>query len=520
MKDEAPPSQRPASGAPPAGNAELTLEKFRVGQDLGFGYVLTRVSTGRALELTLSKGGSAFRVWLRSADQDVPCYRQTANFKIGYDGQLPDRDALRLLDGLCDLAARDAAKLAALAHQAVLPLDAATLAEANFASIYRDWLEARERELSSRFERLRPGLRRNILLVNATKGLQFYPSIVDFFAAVQQVRDAYRATSASYFDVREFQQGVAAKGLQVASIADVQSWGAKEINRFDVVLFVGPSQVMARIMALRDLTAKLVLLDLGFYHQLIDTNPDAFLKRDNVTWDELRRRTAALCERSPQLNPVVVYSCQPEDKIATDLAAGGCALPLVEWRWINYIPIGFSYCSDKYYRSSTRAFDAALLGASGRDYAQIDPTLVRDRRFLFLGKIEDAPEIERLRAELDITVISRVNEDTYARLLALCRCVVLPLQGHTKNVLLSVVDAVAAGKPLITPRHEGLARLERDGLPALFYDGTPRDLARRLEDIVQSPERQRETESSSIAFAKESMDIYRLLWLLFEEQIV
>jgi hypothetical protein len=218
--------------------------------------------------------------------------------------------------------------------------------------------------------------------------------------------------------------------------------------------------------------------------------------------------------------PVVVYSCQPEDKIATDLAAGGCALPLVEWRWINYIPIGFSYCSDKYYRSSTRAFDAALLGASGRDYAQIDPTLVRDRRFLFLGKIEDAPEIERLRAELDITVISRVNEDTYARLLALCRCVVLPLQGHTKNVLLSVVDAVAAGKPLITPRHEGLARLERDGLPALFSDGTPRGLARRLEDIVQSPERQRETETSSIAFAKESMDIYRLLWLLFEEQIV
>jgi glycosyltransferase involved in cell wall biosynthesis len=520
MTDDVPAQRTATAGATGGPADELTHEHFRVGQDLGFGFVLTRVSTGSAIDLTLSKGESTFRVWLRAADADGPCYRQTAGFKIGYDGQLPDRDALRLLDRLCDLAARDAAPLRALAHEAVLPLDAATLAQANFTSIYRDWLEQRERDLTVRIEHLRPPRQRSILFVNATKGLQFYPSIVDFFAAVQRVHPGVRATSTSYFAVREFQEEVAAKGLRVASVADVMTWRADEINRFDVVIFVGPSQLMARIMALPDLSAKLVLLDFGFYHQLIETNPDAFLKRDNVTWDELKRRTADLCARSPQVNRVVAYSCQPEDKIATDLAVGGCALRLVEWRWINYIPIGFSYCRDKYYRSSTRAFDAALLGASGRDYAQIDPTLVRDKRFLFLGRIEDAPEIERLGAKLDITVISRVNEDTYARLLALCRCVVMPLRSHTKNVLMSAVDAIAGGKPLITPRHEGLARLERDGLPALFYDATPRGLADSLRDLLNSPERQQQIETASIEFAKESMDIYRLLWTVFDEQVL
>jgi glycosyltransferase involved in cell wall biosynthesis len=493
---------------------------LRPGQELGLGYVLTRVSTGNFVELTLSKGERSFRVWLRSASDNTPCYRQAGAVKIGYEGELPDRDALRLLNALCELAGRDAAKILESAHQAVLPDDAAMLGSATFSSIHEDWLSERERQLAGRFQRVRMRRERSILVVNATKGLQFYPSIVDFFALLQRVRPGVSATGASYFAVREFQEGVGAKGLAVATIAEVMAWSAAQLNRFDVVLFVGPSEAMARIIALPDVTVKLVLLDLGFYHQLIEINPDAFLKRENVTWRRLRWHTARLRKRSSQVNPVVAYSCQPEDKIALDLANGGCALRRVEWRWFNYIPIGFTYCTDKYYRTSTRAFDVALLAAGGRDYAQIDPALFRGKRFLFLGSIEEAPEVGRLRGQLDIAVVSRVNEDTYARLLALCRCVVLPLRQPALNVYLSVVDAVAAGKPLVIPRHDGLARLERDNVPAVFYDGTPAHLFRQVDGLLRDDGRRQVIEARSIAFAKEWMDIYRVLWAICEEQIL
>jgi len=215
---------------------------------------------------------------------------------------------------------------------------------------------------------------------------------------------------------------------------------------------------------------------------------------------------------------VVGYSCQPEDKVTKDLA-GVCSLRLLEWRWLNYIPIGFTYC--KYYRSDRQVFDVALLGTGGRDYAQLDPRLFRGMRFLFLGAADLVPEIQRLRAELGVTVVSQVDQDTYARLLALCRCVVLPASVHVKNVFMSVVDAVATGRALVTSRHAGLARLERDHVPAVFYDASSADLFRQVDALVRrEPGRLEDIEARSIAFAKEKLDIYQVLWTILEEQIL
>ncbi len=141
-------------------------------------------------------------------------------------------------------------------------------------------------------------------------------------------------------------------------------------------------------------------------------------------------------------------------------------------------------------------------------------------RFLFLGAAEDAPEIERLRAELDVTV-ARVNEDTYARLLALCRCVVLPYYSrYPNNVFMSVIDTVASGKALVTRRHVGIGRLERDGLPAVFYDRSSTDLFRQVDDLFRHDGRLDDIEARSIAFAKEKLDIYRILWRILEEQVL
>ena len=510
------------------------LEKTVIDASPALGYALTAISFGETVEVTLEKAGATFVLWLKPVSADAKCYRKTARFIIGHRRDPPDRLGYALLDAACarievwERSLPDGAQTHLFDETppslteptlhggtSVDPATDALLSQTTFSPIYREWLEVRERQLAARFASLKIGGRQNILLVNATRGLQFYPSLVDFCALLQRTHERVRVTSASYFDdIFQFHEGVADKGLSVVSVAEVVTWGAAEINRFDAVIHIGPSDAMGRLMALEGVTAKLVLLDLGFYHQLIDAYPGSYVKVPG----SVLNGEAIIHNRSSQINRLTSYSCQPEAKIKHDLT-GVCSLGLVDWHWFNYIPIGFTYCN--YYRSNTHRFDVALLGSVGRDYTQIDPDLFRGLRFLFLGAAENAPDVERLLAKLDVTVVSRVNEEMYARLLALCRCVVVPLAPQVRNVFLSVMDTVAAGKALVTPRHAGLARLERDGLPAVFYDHTnPTDLFVRVDELFHKEGRLQDIEARSIAFAKEKLDIYRILWTILEEQIL
>jgi hypothetical protein len=219
------------------------------------------------------------------------------------------------------------------------------------------------------------------------------------------------------------------------------------------------------------------------------------------------------------INRLVGYSCQPEAKAFKDFRGLGC-LDLVTWRWFNYIPIGFRYCS--YVRSDRQPFDIGLLGSAGRDYGQIDVNRFQGKRFLFVGGAESAVGLERLREMLDVTVVSRVDDATYARLLSLCRCIVVPAHVHhqVNNVFLSVPDTIASAKPLMISRHAGIARLERDQVPAVFYDATPLDLVRKFDDLFRRAGTIEEIAARSIEFAKEKLDVYRVLTSIVEERVV
>ena len=377
---------------------------------------------------------------------------------------------------------------------------------ATFTPLHVDRLAAREERLAQHMAEIPTPATRRILLVNATLGLPLYPSIVDFFAHLKRAQPAVDVTSASYFDIVEFQDGVARKGLAVAPISAVMTWGVGELNRFDLIVFVGPSAAMARLMALDGLRARLVLIDLGFYHQLLETNREGFLNGGDVVGT-----------RAAQVNRVAGYSCQPEEKVVKDLR-GSFQSDLFAWRWLDYIPIGFSY--SRYYGRNRTAFDVALLGTNARDYAQIDPRHYRGLRFLFLGRAEGVPAIERLRQELGVRVIESVDQDTYARLLALCRCVVMPMASeNVKNVFMSVVDTLASGRALVTSRHQGLARLERAGVPAAFAERNPSSLYRAVDSTLSDEARLAEIQERSLAFAAEHLDIYRMLWTILEEQV-
>lgn len=495
-----------------------------------FGYAMRGIEFGEAIEITLEKGASSFVVWLRPASDASASYKDTASLKLGYQGAPPDRQAYHLLDALHERLARwersqspaayprmfDPAPAAPVAAAAE-PVDATVhslLSQANITPLYQDWLVEREQRFTAQFQCM--SVRAcNVLLVNATMGLQYYPSIADYFALLHEVHPEIRVTGVSYFEhIYQFQDGVARKGLPVLPTAEVSGWGVEEFNRFDVVLLVGPSDVMAHLMAMERLTARLVLLDLAFYHQLIDQHSRKFFKNETLTVD-----------KSIQVNKVVVYSCQPASKARKDIGVL-CSLALLEWNWFNYIPIGFSYA--RYYQSDRHLFDVALLGSSGRDYSQIDPALFRGVRFLFLGSLESAPIIQRLREELDITVVPKVDPDVYARLVALCRCVVIPPIRSTPpyfpgvtNVLVSLVDSLAMGKALVTARHEGLNRLERDGLPAVFYDSArPEELFRQVDALLHEEGRLTRLSALSMAFAQKQLDIYCILGTILREHIL
>jgi hypothetical protein len=398
------------------------------------------------------------------------------------------------------------------------------LSAATFTPIHDAWLPEREAQLTRRLAALPVRRPRRVMLLNATLGRQLYPSVVDFFATLQRVHPSLRATSASHFpEISELEEGVAAKGLTVVPMSEVALWSEADFNRFDVVIAVGASQTLARLMAIQGLRARLVCLDLAFYHQLLQVTGGAFYRRENV----------ALVPRATQKHMVVCYSCQPRQKITVDLSSAGFAVRRFAWRWFDYIPLGFSHRRD--YRASARPFDVALLGDSGRDYGLLEPATLRGRRVLFLGTIGRAPELERMRATLDLTVVSRLDEDNYARMLALCRCVVLPMRvarrRHGLNVVLSVLDALASGTPLVTNWHRGIARLLQSATPIvatrrpplpLFPSlwNIPGRLSSAIDGLLGDEHERRNVGGRSIDFARARLDIYTLLELVLAEQVL
>jgi glycosyltransferase involved in cell wall biosynthesis len=378
--------------------------------------------------------------------------------------------------------------------------------KANFTPIYADWLRRRDLELVERLRSVRLERDTRVLLLNATLGLQLYPSITDFFALLQRAQPRLRTTSVSYFDeIHELAPKVAAKGLPVMSVAELFKLEQSELSRFDVVLAIGPSEALFGLMSQPSLRSKLVLLDLGFYHQLLDYTERAFLTPGYVDERRLLRRQNLVC-----------YSCQPAKKVKGELSSF-MDLSRLSFAWFNYIPIGFRYAD--YFRSDRQLFDVALLGTSGRDYAQLDSQALRGLRFVFLGNAEQAPELARLGSELDITRVSRADEQTYGKVLALCRSVLLPLTDPGDNVQLSVVDALASGVPLVVGQKPGLERLAQEQAPVVLCRDS-RALNSSLTSLLSDEPARRKLGQDAISFAKERMDIYGILETILRQQVL
>jgi len=101
------------------------------------GYGLGAIAYRHAVEITLEKGGAAFVVWLRRAEEDTRSYRRTARFKVGHTPDPPDPLGYAVIDALC---ARLEAWERALSAAAVAPLFEAPAAPGGGVPLTLEWL--------------------------------------------------------------------------------------------------------------------------------------------------------------------------------------------------------------------------------------------------------------------------------------------------------------------------------------------------------------------------------------------
>ena len=119
-----------------------------------------------------------------------------------------------------------------------------------------------------------------------------------------------------------------------------------------------------------------------------------------------------------------------------------------------------------------------------------------DCRALLRGRASDfvdysGPMIEAARRDARITVEGPYERAQLAQVLAAIDVLVVPSTWH-ENAPFVVLEARAAGLPVLASRFGGLVEVVRDGVDGeLFAPGDAADLAMRLQRLVDEPERLR-----------------------------
>lgn len=168
---------------------------------------------------------------------------------------------------------------------------------------------------------------------------------------------------------------------------------------------------------------------------------------------------------------------------------------MVEWGWpqnkFEYVP--------NFVDVGRIAYDAAP-GSSFVYVGRLDAlkgigTLIQaaalaGQRLIIVGSGPDEVRLRRLGEELgaDVVFAGHQSREAVAALVRFARAVVLPSEVN-ENAPLSILEAYAAGRPVIGSRIAGIPELIRDGETGYLFDpGDPQGLAERLLLIARHPD--------------------------------
>jgi glycosyltransferase involved in cell wall biosynthesis len=116
-----------------------------------------------------------------------------------------------------------------------------------------------------------------------------------------------------------------------------------------------------------------------------------------------------------------------------------------------------------------------------------------DLRVLLVGRGEGRPAIEGLVGELaldDVVVFTGYRGDDLPQVLAAMDCFVL-LQAGSEESGRAVLEAMAAGRPVVAGRFGAMPETVVDGETGWLVEPRPDDVAARLGAILADPERAR-----------------------------
>lgn len=113
------------------------------------------------------------------------------------------------------------------------------------------------------------------------------------------------------------------------------------------------------------------------------------------------------------------------------------------------------------------------------------------------------PQLERLARELGIAPRVRFTGPAYGpdRLAALAATDIWVLPSHTENFGVAVIEAMAAGLPVVISKEVNIARAAREAAAALICDVDPGDVAHQLRILLTSPAHVARLSENGRAFA-------------------
>ena len=101
----------------------ILFGRLPVEEDFGSGWVITEIAAEPTIKLTAAKGDTQLRIWVCPTTQDIPAYRSTVRFRIGYEGHRIDDDAVRVLDRVVADVVRNESEIPDATYRRVADVD-------------------------------------------------------------------------------------------------------------------------------------------------------------------------------------------------------------------------------------------------------------------------------------------------------------------------------------------------------------------------------------------------------------
>jgi len=282
---------------------------------------------------------------------------------------------------------------------------------------------------------------------------------------------------------------------------------AANFAQYDLIISAGPSKLLLALLAKKEIKSKLILIDLSVFHGIIEKF-EGYNKKSLFLEVDTQR----------QINHLDVYSCQKINFLDKDRFGRIFNPQLLKIKYFTYIP---AYIKEfPMARKNNYLFDMVVLGKGSRDFFVIRDltSFFANKKILFLAGNKYSPGMADLKKKLDIKIVPRVRHEFYIKLLTLSKIVFIPMRDNNKAVVLSIADALAMGKAIVTSDTPGIEPLQKTDMPLIAIKNSHINKFKIEIGRLLTDDKYRELyEKRALAFARKYINIDQILYNIFKD---